>query len=286
MPTPEQLQQAQRQARDRGLMWRITRDGRSSYLYGSMHVGKVDWIAPGPKLREALAASDMIALEVDVTDPMVQRQAARASQQPAPALPAELRTRMDAQRDAMCLQDSLFDRLHPVMQLMTLTVVSARFEGLDAMFGSEMALAGLGRSTGKRVVSLESVDRQYAALIPPGQDAAELEQVIRSGLEQFEGAATRTSLRRLSTAWDQGKLDDVENYAAWCGCVRNDADRRLMARLNDGRNPNLADGIAALHARGHTVFAAIGALHMTGAKALPALLTQRGFTVERIAFAP
>jgi uncharacterized protein YbaP (TraB family) len=31
------------------------------------------------------------------------------------------------------------------------------------------------------------------------------------------------------------------------------------------------------------VFAAVGALHMTGAKALPMLLKQRGFTVQRIA---
>jgi hypothetical protein len=286
MPSAEQLADAQRRARDRGLLWRVSRDGRTSYLYGSMHVGTLDWIAPGPKLREALAASDMIALEVDVTNPMIQRQAARASQQPAPALPADLRRRLDAQRDALCLQDSVFDRMHPVMQLTTLAVVSARYEGLDASFGSEITLAGLGKAMAKRVVSLESVERQFAALIPPGQDAAELEALVRSGIEQFEGDTTRAAVRRMSQAWDRGQLDDFENYQAWCGCVRHDADRRLLARLNDERNPALADGIAALHAQGHKVFAAIGALHMTGAQGLPKLLAQRGFTVERVSFAP
>ncbi len=286
MPSSEQLADAQQRARDRGLLWRISRDGRTSYLYGSMHVGKADWIAPGPKLREALTASDMIALEVDVTDPMVQRQAARASQQPAPALPADLRQRLDAQRDALCLQDTIFDRMHPVMQITTLAVVAARLEGLDASFGSELALAGLGRASGKRVVSLESVDKQFAALIPPGLDAAELEALVRSGVEQFEADHARAALRRMSAAWDAGKLDDLETYQAWCGCVRHDADRRLLARLNDGRNPALADGIAALHARGHKLFAAIGALHMTGEQGLPKLLAQRGFTVERVSFAP
>ena len=56
-----------------------------------------------------------------------------------------------------------------------------------------------------------------------------------------------------------------------------------MQRLNDDRNSGLADGIDALHRDGRKVFAAVGALHMTGAKALPALLAQRGFTVQRLA---
>jgi uncharacterized protein YbaP (TraB family) len=34
------------------------------------------------------------------------------------------------------------------------------------------------------------------------------------------------------------------------------------------------------------VFAAVGALHMTGPLGLPQLMQQRGYTVERIRFAP
>jgi uncharacterized protein YbaP (TraB family) len=286
MPTAEQIAQAQREARDRGLLWRISRNGRSGFLYGTMHVGKVGWIAPGPKLREALSDSDTIALEIDPSDPLLQRQIARASVQPAPALPDELKRRLNVQRDAVCLQDSIFDRLHPVLQLTTLGMMAARREGLDATFGSEITLAGFGKATGKRVVSLESVERQFAALIPPDLDAAELEALLRSGLDQFEGDAIRRSTRRLANAWERGAIDDFEGYATWCGCIRNDADRRLMARLNDGRNPALADGIAALHARGAKLFAAVGALHMTGEQGLPKLLAQRGFAVERIAFTP
>ncbi len=286
MPGAEQLAQARREARDRGLLWRISRDGRSSWLYGTMHVGKVAWIVPGPKLREALEGSDTIALELDPGDALLQRQVARASVQPSPALPDDLRRRLNVQRDALCLQDSVFDRMHPVLQLTTLAMVSARHEGLDTTFGSEITLAGFGKATGKRVVSLESVERQFAALIPPDLDAAELEALVRSGVEQFEGQKVRTAIRRMSNAWDRSALDEFETYATWCNCMRTDADRRLLARLNEGRNPALADGIAAVHARGAKLFAAVGALHMTGDKGLPKLLAQRGFTVERITFAP
>ena len=57
-----------------------------------------------------------------------------------------------------------------------------------------------------------------------------------------------------------------------------------MRKLNDERNPALADGIEAQHRQGKRVFAAVGALHMTGPQALPLLLAQRGFKVERVRF--
>ena len=47
-PTAEALQAAARQARDHGFLWRISKDGRTSFLYGTMHVGKLDWAVPGP----------------------------------------------------------------------------------------------------------------------------------------------------------------------------------------------------------------------------------------------
>ena len=63
-PTPEQIQAAQRDARDRGFLWRISKDGRSSYLYGTLHVGKLDWAFPGPRLAEALRDTDALAVEI------------------------------------------------------------------------------------------------------------------------------------------------------------------------------------------------------------------------------
>jgi uncharacterized protein YbaP (TraB family) len=91
-------------------------------------------------------------------------------------------------------------------------------------------------------------------------------------------------LRRLAEAWEQGDLAALEDYLAWCECGDSEADREFMRRLNDERNGPLADGIAALHERGQRIFAAVGALHMTGPQALPALLAARGFRVERVAF--
>jgi uncharacterized protein len=107
--------------------------------------------------------------------------------------------------------------------------------------------------------------------------------LLDQALDQLDDGQARTTLVRLAQAWSDGDLDTIAHYEQWCECARDDAERAFLARLNDDRNPALAERIAALHARGDAVFAAVGALHMTGARALPALLRERGFTVERVA---
>jgi len=48
------------------------------------------------------------------------------------------------------------------------------------------------------------------------------------------------------------------------------------------RNPGIAARLDELHRGGQRVFAAAGILHMVGDGALQKLLTERGFTVERV----
>jgi uncharacterized protein len=59
-----------------------------------------------------------------------------------------------------------------------------------------------------------------------------------------------------------------------------------MKKMLDDRNGPLAEAIDILHLRGKPVFAAVGALHMVGAMGLPALLSNKGYTVTRVEFAP
>ena len=79
-PTATQMQAAAQAARDRGALWRISRDGRSSYLFGTIHVGRLEWVMPGPQLRAALAATDTIALEIDPSDPQMAARMVSAGQ--------------------------------------------------------------------------------------------------------------------------------------------------------------------------------------------------------------
>ena len=57
------------------------------------------------------------------------------------------------------------------------------------------------------------------------------------------------------------------------------ADRAALQRINDGRNPALAQRISELHQRGQSLLVAVGAMHMTGPRALTTLLKEQGFEV-------
>ena len=125
-------------------------------------------------------------------------------------------------------------------------------------------------------------ETQLAALLP--RDEAELRHMLAQTLEQLERGQGRRAIARLAAAWERGDLDDMAAYERWCDCVTDEADRRALARLLDERNPGLAAGIEALHRTGARVLAAVGALHMVGPQALPQLLRERGFAVERVVY--
>jgi uncharacterized protein YbaP (TraB family) len=282
-PSAEQVQAAQQQARDRGFLWRVTRDGRSAWLFGTIHLGRPMWLFHGPQVRQALAASDTLALEIDVGDTAALMQAAAAAPSAGP-LPAALRQRLERQAVAACLPPQLLAQQHPMLQLTTLAVMAARWDGLDAAYGQEFLLTAHARAARLRVVALETPARQMQALIPPA--GTPLEDLISRGLDQLEQGVMRRITARLVAAWERGDLAELEDYERWCECVASAEERALMRRLNDERNPAMAERIDALHRDGKRVFVAVGALHMTGPQGLPRLLRERGYGVERVAFSP
>ena len=91
--TSENLSAGIRSAKDHGFLWRLTKDGRSSYLYGTIHAARAEWMYPGPVTLDALQRSDTLALELDVLDPDVQRRLAASigGQKKEPLPPALVR---------------------------------------------------------------------------------------------------------------------------------------------------------------------------------------------------
>ena len=267
--------------RDRGLLWKVSRDGRTSWLYGTLHVGKPTWRRFGPQMNAALKGTDVLALEIDPGDPALLD--ALSEIQPPAALPEALQARLAKAFERACVAAESMATLHPVLQASTLTVLEARWLGMDPSYAMEQLLAAQARALKRPVVSLETVAQQKSALVPDDPDDAMA--VLDQTLAQLEDESGRRVLDKLARAWERGDLAALEDYEAWCECATTEAEKTFMRKLNDERNPPLADGIEAQHKAGKRVFAAVGALHMTGPQALPLLMQQRGFKVERVHFA-
>ena len=283
-PAPVPFTAAERQAgeqtpQDRGLLWRIEKDGRTSHLYATVHLARREWAFPGPQVRAALAASDRAAFELDLLDPKVLEALQRAARErpDAARLPPQAQRKIARAARQACVHGAL-DGLRPELQVVTLVSLSLRRDGLDPAWGIDGVLMRRAQALGVPTVSLETPALQMALLVHD-TPAATL-AAVRQGLAELDSAPARAVAQRLVEGWAEGRLDDLENFSAWCACLESEADRAQHRATVDARNPAMADRIADLHARGHAVFAAVGALHMLGPQGLPQLMARRGFRVE------
>lgn len=285
-PTPEAIQSGLSHAKDRGFLWRISKYGHDSWLYGTIHVARFEWMFPGERVRDALMTSEVLALEMDPMDPEIGRRMKEGmsafSANYDAGLPPEIEARLRKQAEASCLPYARIAAYPGELQLLTITLMKARQDGLESAYAIDAVLAGMGHSAEKQVVSLESPESQLATL----QLGNELttKRYLETSLEEMESGKDRVQLRRIARIWDESDNAELERYTQWCDCMDTPEQRAFMHKLLDERNPALADKIDALHGGGKKVFAAVGSLHMFGDLGLPALMIQRGYQVEQISF--
>ena len=280
---PARLQAGMRTAADHGFLWRIVKDGRTSYLFGTLHAARPAWMFPGPRTTAALEASEVLALELDVLGADVRERLIKAANaRPDERLPATLVARMEKRMAAECVDAAALRGFVPEFQVASLAVLAARREGLDPSYAIDLILALMARDLGKATTSLETPEAQIAALRMPTREATI--EFVTSGLDELDAGKSGPLLARMASAWTGGNLAELENYERWCECLNSAAERASMKRLLDDRNPLLAAAIDKLHAGGRSVFAAVGSLHMIGASGLPTLMRERGYVVEQIRF--
>ncbi|SET99450.1 TraB/GumN family protein [Variovorax sp. OV084] len=267
---------------DRGVLWRIERDGRTSWLYGTIHVGRGDWVRPGPTIQKALAQSDTLALELDLRDEATARAMARPADPEllARMLSGERARRLERQNSEACVPPGTLSKLQPILQVTALAGLAGRADGLYPEFGVDETLAVSARNSSKPIVALENAAEQIKVLT--GESEAEEAEQVDAALDELESGKLRGQLKELADVWARSDAAKLASYPEWCDCLKTPAEQRLMKRLLDDRNPNLADGIERLHAGGKGVFAAVGALHMIGPQGLPTLMAARGFTVTPV----
>ncbi len=281
IPTEAQAADAARAAQDRGFLWSVQRDGKTSYLYGTLHVGKLAWAMPGPRVAKALRASQVLAMELDVSDPRVQQQMAALVRSDGPSsLSAEAQAQLREAAKALCVDWDTLGPLRPEFQLTTLLMTLARYEDLDAGFGSEVALAAMAPHLGLPTRSLETGTEQVAAL--SAASSAELAEWVQTGVNDLRTDKARRQLRKLSRVWADSDIQRLERYPHWCECEGTAAERAVLDRVVKQRNVTLAERIDALIRQEGPAFVAVGALHMVGSHGLPALLKARGFTVKQV----
>ena len=264
------------------LLWRVERNGRTSHLFGTVHLPLDLDATLGEEGRAALADAKRVFLELDHSQDMTfMRQAIARSELPArqslhTLLRPEAWTRLTALSRGQ-FEPEMLDRMEPWFVALAAVRLSVPAKRVPALRRDRLPLDAEidARARAKRipVEALESTldhlqvmsrmeRREGVAMIEEALAYPEASRDQLAGLVNAYVAEDERPLRKTFGRLVRHKPKLAERLLyrrneAWC--------ERLSLWLDDGR-----------------IFVAAGTFHMFGERGVPALLRRRGYRVERV----
>lgn len=262
---------------------------RESYVYALPPIALQAWLVPGPEVQAAMAAVDRVVFELDLGDAAVFESMDALARRPlasadggrptAARLPPDLALQLQQALSAACLEPPADWR--PEIRALALLTGLMRREGHEPAYSIAGSLADLAVTMGKPMSGLETPERQLAALL--GDSPEDVAERVRLALDAAARPETLAALARMQEGWDSAVLSDLRLFERRCNCRQTAFEQRLWRDI-EARNAALAEQIAAIHQRGSAVFAAVGALQMTGSTGVIALLEAQGFQVQWMSY--
>jgi uncharacterized protein YbaP (TraB family) len=261
----------------------VARDADSTlYLFGTVHIRQpgADW--GGANAHAALAESEEVWTELEITDDVQTRAAGLVLQHgmlpPGQTLSALLSPQENGRLQLMTkrlgVPSAMFERMRPWLAAITLSILPMQQAGYESGAGVDEAIDAAADAAGKRMRAFETIEQQIgflANLSPELQRQMLVETLVSTeDTSQFDA---------LSQAWERGNLEAMEAQVidemrdsypevyAVMFVQRNNAWIETLMRELDGAGVD---------------FVAVGAGHMLGDDGLVAQLRARGVTVERV----
>lgn len=270
----------------RGQLYKISHDGKTSYLFGTIHVGKDGFYPLDAEAARALQTSKALVIELDIREndlfqkALVQhgRYANGDVVQNHLAPATMLKLQQALERAGMSLQAVQHYRPWLIANLLVGHELDA--QGFKRGQAVEYALLAAAQQQDKTVRQLESADYQLGLF--DALDAHQQEQYLLESLADLaNGSAMKKSLA-LIDAWNAADPQGIN--AAWRNATSgNSIAAGFMQRVLLGkRNPEMASNIERIMQQDQVAFVGVGLLHLVGDNGLPQLLKRRGYQVEQL----
>lgn len=281
-PAPVQTVQAAPVAAPTGpALWKVADEDTTIYLFGTVHVLPKggDWF--DDRIAGALGSADTIVTELPpsaMTDPSAQQTImALAMLPPEKTLRGMLsdgqRATYEEALGKLKVPPQAFDRFEPWFAAMTLSMLPLLQNGYAADSGVEKVLESKAGANVKRdaVETLEGQLKLFDEL--PAADQATFLANVSEHIDEVV-----PSLGEMVAAWQAG---DADKLAALMNELMKD-DPLLAERLLYARNRAWASWVSERLATPGTVFMAVGAGHLAGAKSVQDALAARGIQSVRV----
>jgi len=256
------------------LLWSITKDGKTSYAFGTMHVG-IDPDRLPAVVFAKLEASPAFAMETNAADGSILGLGRRASGTLHDDLGPDYYKKLEALLGADMVKH--VDSMKPVIAAVMLSLRGLPMSG----GGMDTSLQARAQGKHKTMIYLEPAAKQ-AALLEKWMDARALKLMIDTADRSLE---VTKGMAAAYLAGDDAKLialnDSQKADALSHGYTEAEVESQENEMLYD-RNASWIPALEQMHAKGGG-FVAVGALHLVGKRSVLDLLASKGYTITRIA---
>lgn len=276
------------------LLWKVSDSNSSIYILGSVHLADSSIYPLDTVIEETFNRSAELAVEIDMSDPSILQeiavQTAGLGMLPdSMSLEKMLPDSLNNAIDSLCLLWGLplntFSRYKPWAATMTLLSLAIMRMGYDSDLGVDYHFLRRAHHTGKKIVSLETVEEQVWALTGEGVTDSLGIFYLKTSIQEM--AELEEYVEKLMDAWKSGDDSLLAVAMEMESKEGNAADSSLQKQITDNiyteRNHRMAERLTAFLAEDRKIFVVVGAAHLAGKDDnVLDLLRRRGFTVEQL----
>jgi hypothetical protein len=266
------------------LFWQATKDGKSIYLLGTIHIGSDDLYPLPDVVYDALDEAEALFVEVDIRDldtsavmTLMDDMSSMPDASLFDLLDSETWFSLDQILDKYQIQLVKMDHKQPWYFVYLLSGLPASRGDYDPELGVDIYVMDLADRKDVPVCSLETMEYQlsmFADWSLPNQVS-----LLKETLE--DGDASMDALTGIHDAWKEGDavalMDQEENSAG-----NGELTKAFFERIIDQRNHGMLQTLLKKMERIDTAFVAVGAMHMIGEQGLVTLLRENGYTVSQL----
>jgi uncharacterized protein YbaP (TraB family) len=271
---------AQSRPASRGFIWSIERDGKTSWLVGSLHVLTPDAHPLPATMEQAFRKARTLMEETDVNDiasPEIMGVVATKGlftngESLQTVLPPATYAMLAQRMSATGLPMDMVRMMRPWMAEITLSGLELQKAGFDPELGVDLHYRRKAAENKMALSMLETPAEQidYLAGLPMDVQVTQLRKTLE------EGDAELKEVREIAAAWRAGDtvaierllLKSMKDSPAFYQSLVVDRNRRWIPRIESC----LTTG---------SCFIVVGAAHMIGSDGLIAMLRQKGYKITQ-----
>ena len=263
----------------KSLLWEISGNGleEPSYLFGTTHIIPSEDFFSEPGFDSACVTSDRVIFEIDLDDPSMMTDAAKAMMMPdGESLDMYMSEEDYAYIDGYMQENfgygiSVFNKMKP-FALLTILIEQLGEGDIQAY---ESYFQDLAEDRGKEILGLESITDQIGLF-----DAIPYPKMIEMVKESIADFDSDVATEQFETMIEMYKDQDIEGLNTFI-LEEMDEYGEFDDLLLYGRNRNWIPLIVDYAEQGQTFFA-VGAGHLGGEQGVISLLKAEGYTVTPV----